>query len=353
MNQITTIGQFFEHSNTQFRAFDMGRRICKIPSKQFQQFEECALAYPQPSQRQAWLGVLGWEKENKSNHFIWFLKLPLDEKAYIMPAGRDDFLHRLLKTVDDKFSGTQQNAMDDNPYGFTPNQERMACFHAKTLKVLGQTPSQYYQHAQSYFAGDLDYKQWSQLGLQGIADIATRLDEENNAQHIAASIPHIPTQPFTSLCNFLENEKIDTQMTEMIIARVHEQLSAEKPDIQIITSGLRGISYAKAKGLREQLIKSLLNHPVAHNIEVLVTIAGRAWSDLHSPELNQPYIEALANEDVGQDIFNHVMSDLLYIPGMRGSLLQVLRNPERSKKIEKATGAMFGVPSHDAIGRIL
>ncbi len=346
MNQIKTIGQFFEQSNTQFRTFDMGRRICKIPSAQFQQFEECTLAYPKPSQRQAWLGILGWENENKNNHFIWFLKLPLDEKACMVPAGRDDFLHRLLKTVDAKFSDPQQgaqNAMDDNPYGFTPNQERMACFHAKTLKVLGQPPSQYYQRAQSYFAGDLGYEQWSQLGLQGIADIATRLDEDNNAQHVAKSIPQLPVQPFTSLCNFLENEKVNTQITEAIISRINEQLTAKEPDIQIITSGLRGISYAKAKGLREQLIKSLLNHYVAHNIEVLITIAGRAWNDLHSPDLNQPYIEALANEEVGQEIFNHVMSDLLYIPGMRGSLLQVLRNPERSKQVEKATGAMFGM----------
>ncbi len=346
MNQVKTISQFFEQSNTHFRIFDMGRRIRKMPSVQFQQFEECTLAYPKPSQRQAWLGVLGWENENKNNHFIWFLKLPLDEKACMVPAGRDDFLHRLLKTVDAKFSGTQQdakNAMDDNPYGFTPNQERMACFHAKTLKVLGQPASQYYQLAQSYFAGRLGYEQWPQLGLQGIADIATRFDEDNNAQHLAKSIPHLPAQPFSVLCNFLENEKINTQITEAIVHRINEQLMNKEPDIQVITSGLRGISYAKAGGLREQLIKNLLNHSMAHNIEVLITIAGRTWSDLHSPQLNQPYIEALASESVGQDIFNHVMSDLLYIPGMRGSLLQVLRNPERSKQVEKATGAMFGM----------
>ncbi len=342
MNQSKTIGQFLEQSGMRFQIFDIGRRICRIPATRFQQFEKCALAYPQPSQRQAWIGILGWDPNDKNKHFIWFLKLPLDESACMVPAGRDDFLHRLLGTIGSSRAPETQNALHDNPYGFTPNQERMAYFHAMTLKTLGKPPSKYYRSAQSYFAKDSDHSQWAELGLQGIADIAVRLDEKNNGSDLAATIPYIPTEPFTALCHLLENRAIGTNITEAIIKRINNQLEKQKPDMQIVTSGLRGISFAKASGLRKRLLQKILSHRSAHNIEVLITIAGRCWNDLHSPELGRPYIEALAHEKVGQDIFSHIMSDLLYIPGMRTPLLQVLRDPKRSAQIEKAAAMMFG-----------
>lgn len=220
----------------------------------------------------------------------------------------------------------------------------MAAFHAKALHSLGQPPSRFYDHARNYFAGDPGYDQWAFVGVQGIADVAARLEEEDNLERMLKALPELPPPALIALCGFLENEEIPTALAEALQQRLDRALAEETPDINIIAALLRAFSQNKGKGLREVAMHSALASKHGHDINVLAAIAARNWEVLSEETLARDYVEALAANNLGQDAFTQIMADLLFIPGMRPPLLAQLRNPERSEVLSKAVGAMFNAP---------
>jgi hypothetical protein len=56
----------------------------------------------------------------------------------------------------------------------------------------------------------------------------------------------------------------------------------------------------------------------------------------------QPFLEKLAINPTGQECFNRVMADLMFIPTLRALTLQQFRSPERSDALSQAIGGMFG-----------
>ncbi len=101
------------------------------------------------------VGDLGWNHESKEEHFIWFLKFPLDETGTLIGSARDSFLHGLLETLGSNIQAAREggeftDAMGESPFGFKPKESMMAGFHAKALKTLGQPPSRFYDHARDY-----------------------------------------------------------------------------------------------------------------------------------------------------------------------------------------------------------
>jgi hypothetical protein len=217
----------------------------------------------------------------------------------------------------------------------------MAAFHAKATAALGQPPSRFYEHARDYFDGAPGYDQWAFVGIQGIADVAARLDEEENLERVLKALPQLPPPALSALCGFLENEAIGTALAEALQQRLRQELQGDEPDALLIAALLRAFACSRGKGLREAVIREVLNSPLGKNINVLAAIAARNWEVLTDETLARDYVEALAANDLGQEAFTQVMADLLYIPGMRASLLAQLRNPERSEALSEAVGAMF------------
>lgn len=342
---ITSLLQFFEQSNIRCRIFDMGRRVVALSKQQFDDFEQGRKPYPYPLQQQAWLGMLCWPGDDTARHFIWFLRLPLDETGHVSYAARDDLLSRLAQMAEAGLSGDDkpevQKPLEENPYGFKPNEDRMAVFHAKALASLSLPPSKFYEHARDYFAGKAGFDQWAFVGLQGIADVAARLEEDNNASAVAEAIAQLPPPPFEALAKCLENEAIPTQLSEALVVRIEEALKAEQPDAAFIALGLRALSYAPAQGLRCELMKKVLASSIAADINLLVSISGRCWEDLKDKELCQLYLEALADNVEGQEVFNKVVADLFFIPGLREPIMDSLRSPDRSDKLAAAIGQFF------------
>ena len=323
----------------------MGRRIVRIPSKDFQKFEEGGLAYPTPLQQQAWLAILGWDDASNKDHFIWFLKFPLDELAQLVQVARDDFLRQLLENIgqnathDD--SSELQDSMNDSPYGYRPRDDVMAVFHARALKSMKQKPSRFFEHARDYLKGDAGYDQWAFVGIQGLADVAARLDDDELHTLVSRAIPNLPPPPLQALCSCLEHEPVSTTICEQLIERIRKELNSESPDKATVVAALRGISYSPARGLRKTIILELLESPLAQNIDLLAAIAARCWSDLQNEHICQPFVEALAINNLGDQAFNQIIADLVFIPGMRPSILNQLRNPSRSKELTMAVNNMF------------
>lgn len=340
MNKALTLGDFLTDAGAQVHFFDMGRRVTQLSTEQVAAFELAQQPYPFPFLRSAWLGVL-FCYEGEDEQQIWFLRFPLDEQGLLLQAARDDFLSRIMETMghDPRADKGHMSGLEDNPHGFKPRQDRMAVFHAKASKLLGRPPSQYYEHAAHYFSGADGFEQWNFVGLQGIADVAARLDENNNAQTLVEAVPQLPDTPFEALCGCLENEAIDAALSQAIATRISQGL--DQDNLLIVTTGIRGISHTREKGQLIATLSKVLESPLGKQVEILAAIAGRAWEALDDAALRCRYLDCLAQCETGPQAFDAIMSDLLFIPGLREQLLDEMRAPDRTKALTTAVSGFF------------
>jgi hypothetical protein len=350
-----TICEFLSQTGAQMQFYDMGRRVIEISNDDMLAIERQQIPYPQPFLRSAWLGVL-FHYDEADSHQIWFLKFSLDEQGLLSQDARNDFLRRIIETLaeqtlskhnaklnaesDDTDAASlsqhasQQTAApdmpEDNPHGFTPRDDRMASFHAKISKKLGQPPSQYYAHAADYFTGHNGFEQWNFVGLQGIADVAARLDENDNVSTLVKAVPQLPITPFAALCGCLENEAIDPHLSAALGKRIEHVLqegdatTAANLVANDVAAALRGLSHGSDQATLIKALNAVLDTDLGHNVEVLATIAGRAWQCLQQPETRRAFLGSLARCDVGQGAFDNIMADLMFVPGLRKPLLDEL-----------------------------
>jgi len=343
---ITTLTEFLEQTGARLRFFDIGRLVLRIPREEFIAFERGELAYPYPVQRQAWFALMVDDLKGESDPFIWFIHFPLDEQGRLQQAVRDDFMHRLVERLGENLKAAEQgepmeSALKDNPYTFKPRDERMALFHARASRTLKQPPSQHYEHARQYFAGELGWEQWNFLGYQGIADLAARIDEGENRQRLATAIPQLPDRPLEALCHCLEGLEPGIDLAQPLQQRLEKELASDTPEPAVVAAILRALCRCTCRNPVHDCYRAALSHPVSRNTAVLAAIGARGWHLLKQPELTARYLERLAENATGQSFFDESLIDLLFVPGMREPLLKQMREPERSEALSKAIGAFF------------
>lgn len=336
MSHISGITDFLNQAGTQFTVFDMGRRIQPLEQDEFLAFEQGEKPYPYPLQQQAWLGFVVWNDDTADQELvIWFLRFPLDASGKLTAGIRDDFVLRLINKEEDK------SLEENNPYGFKPKQEHMACFHAKAAKRLKQPASRFYVHAQSYFAGDAGYDQWAFVGFQGIADITARLDEDDNISKLCAALPQLPQQPLEALCQCLEHEILSEPLSQALMNRLDAELAQDQPNPVQISLFLRALSGSENQSLCQQGVQHALDHAIGNHAELLASVSGRCWNTLNNEDIMLLFLEKLASCHEGQEFFNLVIVDLINIPGMQEPLYSAVRTTERSETLAKAIGSLF------------
>ncbi|PVV15726.1 MAG: hypothetical protein B6D72_01855 [gamma proteobacterium symbiont of Ctena orbiculata] len=343
MKSISTLTEFIESGGLSVDIADMGRRIGAIPRETFIQFEQTETAYPFPLQQKAWFALtLADPKQRQIDPMIWFIHFPLDEQGKLALAARDEMMQFLMESLGGKpNTDGMQGALENNPYAFQPKQERLAVFHARLTTALNQPASRFYGHARAYYEGELGWEQWSFIGYQGIADLAARLNQDGNTRRIAKSIPSLPPSPLEALCHCLESEIIPDSIAKALAQRAVSALRQEAPNPQILTAVVRGLSQARSRGIRNGLFQQLLDHPLSQRSDILAAIAGRAWEVLEDAPLRQRFLERLAENEAGQDFFNGVLSDLLYLPATRVAMQRSLRDPNRSSHLSHTIGNFF------------
>lgn len=345
MPHLTTISQLLQESDIAFRVFDMGRRVSKLTSDPFEKFEQGVIPYPQPYLHHAWLAFLLWHPRNKAQNIVWFLKFPLDEQGFLIQAVRDDFLNRLSKNMqqiaEQPEALPQNDALKDNPFAFTPDQEKMAVFNARARQATDQPVSTYHSAAKAYFIGQSDWNNWPELGLQGIADLITTLDKPT-CQKMAKQIPHLPETPLIRLATLLEHTQPDNSLSVALANRLDAALTKPQTPATVVAALIRGLSDATDETRKKKAITAVLNSPYGAQTEVLVTIATRCHTSLHHPDLLHIFLEKLANSNAGQAGFSRILADLMFIPTNRALILQAFRTPQRSSALTQAIAAMFG-----------
>ncbi len=347
MEKFDSITDFLKTGDFNYRIYDMGRKVCPISNEDFEKIEKQALLFPYPFQQKAWLALLFWPEGKAEQAVIWFLQFPIDELGYLKQLSRDAFLIDLLEQTGKNIQAKQQgnhveDGLGESPFAFKPREDRLSMFHALATVELGQAPSQHYQYAHDYLLpkdqGGPGYEQWQFLGLQGIADVIARLDEDNNAVLLACAIPEMPSMPLQNFAHGLENRVFDQPLFDAILARLRNELKSAKDSV-LVAALIRAISALPTEAKKVEILVEILQSPMAKEIEVIAAISGRSWVDLKNNELMALFVEKLAAQE--QLAFNAILADLIMIPGMRDVILASMRSEKRSTGLAQRFGVFM------------
>ncbi|WP_018693335.1 DUF3549 family protein [Algicola sagamiensis] len=341
---ISTIYHLLDTSNTQYRVFDLGRRVSKIAASTFKDIEDLKTPYPFPFQGHALIGIAFWDKSRSDEQFIWFLKFPLDEQGLLNPTARNHFITMVIQALGTQITGNQdiQEKLNNNPYTFKPNQHKSALFNS-LLKVSLKLPASiYYEHVEQYMKGQHPWDDWSTIGYQGIADFASRIDRGENEKALLKNYTKLATEVRLPLLSCLENQTISTQLTELFSAQL--KLAIENQNITEAAKLLSAMAGSQATALCYQAVMDVLDSPLNQSLEILATIAGRLWHTLENSAIRTNYLNTLAQNPDGQAVFNALFADLTAIPSLRELIWASIRSEDRTPALSAAVGGLFTQP---------
>lgn len=343
MNQISTLSELLQLSNSSYRVFDMGRTVTKLSKQTFEKVELAMQPYPFPLQGHACLAIVFWQKKSDAP-FIWFVKIPLDERGLLNQAARNHFIAIILEALGKDLSqdptDKQEELLKSNPYNFTPTQYKLAALNSIIKRDLKQKASQYYEHCQLYLSGQLGFDNWQGVGVQGLCDFAARIEEADNLDVLMSSFSNLPTQVFSPLCSALENQKLPIVLLTLIVELAHKELLANNINQSKLADLLRALAASSTNPLVKKLIVKLISLENINDIGILLTISGRCWPAISQHETLMCFLEKLVLT-VEQEVFTAIFYDLIAIPEIRPTLLMCLRSTDRSETLASAFGHIF------------
>ena len=341
--QTNTLSDFLDASQCQFRVYELGRKVTKISNSEFRKIDSNKLPYPYPIQKQGFFAIVFWQtQQHDKDHFIWFLKMPIDEQGFLKMTAQTSFIKMVIEAMGDDLTSDMskklQERLASNPYVFKPNTEKLAVFNSKINAAFIRPASSFYPAAQDYFSGKTTWDSWSKLGFQGISDIANRLDRDNNQISLIRAIPQLPEEPLKSLAICLEHSNdLNPALTAVIATQAVTELEKGNQALAILL--LRAISGSKSTGIVKSLIEQQLSSTLVYDPHWYISVAGRVWQQLEDETLLNKFLEALANNQ--SDLFADLFSDLVAIPSLRDNVLKQLRQPVRSPALSNAIGQLF------------
>lgn len=338
---IATISELLALSNSQYRIYDLGRRIDKISKEQFTKIELNQLPYPYPSQGHAFIAIAFWQKQ-ASQPYLWFVKLPLDERGLINQAALSHFIAIIVQALGSNLtvdpSEKQEELLKGNPYHFTPAQYKLASLNSKIKLELKQPASDYFQLCHQYFSGKLAWENWQKIAVQGICDYAAQINNKDNAANLVSALPHIANEVLLPLCSALENEVLPLNLIDSII-EYYKNVPDDKNQLQSQSHLLRALSSSCHHPHVVDFIKQLLCSEQL-STEILIVLSGRCWQLWQEPEMLMDYLECVVQTN-DQPLFSAIFKDLVAIPAIRPNIFQCMRAPKRSNELAQAIGMLF------------
>lgn len=339
MEHIASISEFLLQAGTEYRVFDMGRTLHHTSSQTFLEIENGKLPAPFPRAGHAWFGVIFWNKHLSGQHYIWFLKLPLDEQGKVVSASRNHYLQIIVDALGQSLEQAEekQGQLPENPYSFVPNQQQLADFNSVSRVFIGVALSEYFEAAASYFAAP-GIHDWRTLSIQGVSDVVAQWGKKGQLEQLAQGFTQLPDEVRYPLLTSLENQSLPVSLVESV-----GKWLRENPDnIAHWQHGLRALSQSSATGLIAALVDEALSSPLGKQQDVLIIFAGRLWQHLtDEPRLKQ-YLQNVCAADPSFALFKGLYSDLVQIPEMRPHLLAMLRWTDKSAELTAAVGHLFG-----------
>lgn len=348
MSNIESLSDLFDMVGCDVTYYDLGRSISKITPQQAVQFDRKQQAYPFPFRQHAWLACLlksknATKEDTVEQGVIWFLKLPLDEAGCLNLGTRDHFIKSIVDKILHKGEEAGlSEALEDSPYVFKPDQERMASLHAKLGKDLHKAPSNYFDNVVKHLSSDLTKQDdsWQTLGLQGIAELAARVDEEKYQALIQKAIQQAAKPVVSALCHALEHETLSSPLQDTLI----QQLQIEQ-DALMQASYLRALSRADLNDTLLLPLFGLLGSLAECHDDDLHPIAALAAKCPHwlaqNPQLLRIIMEKLAHREDGYIAFKQIAAELSQHPEAKQPLWALLRSGHVSPKLAQAVSYLF------------
>jgi hypothetical protein len=323
---------FLERSGARYQAFDLGSQLRKLSKDQFARFDQ-GQAYPYPHLNHAWLILLLWNPEQREQHSIWFMKLPLDEQGGLPAAVMSDVLDRLYRSLATEDAQERQRLLTDHPYQFTPVDSNMAALHARASRILGVPPSPHYQAAYRLLIEQDDSLDWETVGLQGLNDVLERRSSADE-QALTHRLSTLPAFVCHQVLNALEHHQPGVALTERII-----DLCRHQTDAATRVSALRAVSQSQARGLVDDFVSDSLNR-YPNELDIVLAVLSRHPTLLANTDVALVALDRLAVL-ADSDGFNRVVQGLALQPGLSGLILQALRHPQRTKVLAGAIGNLI------------
>lgn len=347
IEKIDTLTEFLTLGNTHYYIFDLGRLVQRIPNDEFARIEAGQQPYPAPLQQHAWLGIVFWQPQKPQQPFVWFAKFPLDERGLINHAARQHYLQIIVEALGRDITAATDQQQDDklsqNPYIFTPSDNKRAAFHAQVNVLLGQPPSVFYEDAEAFFSGLRKPDDWQQLGLQGVHDLAARLSSAPAVSNRLADF--FSREPAASedglqkvLAETLEHHPLPVALQQNLIAKTQQQLAASLTGVNEATllHLLRSLSSAAPQKSMQSLLRELLQRDCSE--DVLLVLGARLWPALTDNTIRKLFLQQLAQH---RALFAPLFSDLVAVPLLRPHLLQLLHAPQtQSEAVARAIDEM-------------
>ena len=339
--ESVTLTSLFQKSGTALRVYDLGRRLRRLSNDEFERIEALKTPYPTPYLHHAFIALMLWNPGSPDQNAVWFLKLPLDEQGFMIPAVRDDILNRLLTNVQSSENGVpQEDSLKDNPFMFKPSDEKMAVFHARAARDAGESVSIHYEAVEQFINGQQD--DWTNLSLQGLADYVIHMENGPSESALAERLESLPEGFLAQLLGLLEHAQIGDSLSDALINMLAESLTNNTPEPLKVALLIRALSGSEDPSRLQLAVEAVLNTETGLNIEVLSAIATRAEAALMAPSVLKNFLERLANSEAGQSGFSRILAELMYLPIHRVLIVQTLRQSNISATLAQATDQMFG-----------
>ncbi|RXJ72516.1 hypothetical protein CS022_15115 [Veronia nyctiphanis] len=324
MENALTLSAILNKAGCDYLVYDLSRRVTEIPNEQFEAVENNHQPYPFPIQQHAQLGVAF--SQAGQTPWVWFLKMPLDERGLLNQAALGDFIQFVAQamgaTLDKKPTEEEREKLVNNPYTFAPTDDKKAIFHALLTENLNLPASQYFDHTQHYTAGELGWDNWQGVGLQGLADICARMGSHNNLALIKKALSNMPDTPKYALLGCLEHCELPASLAKRVNETIGELLERPEVDLFLLTAFVRALSGADKTLLSERVQLLIDSEKLAHR-EMLIAIAGRCWHVLDNPALLDAFLIRVAACD-DATFFRQIIADLVMIPALRPQVLNML-----------------------------
>ncbi len=339
----STISELLKLSGSQYRLYDIGRLVGKLPKEQFEKVELNQLPYPTPTQGHACIAIAFWQKQS-SQPYLWLLKLPLDERGLLNQGARNHFIAIIIEALGadltQEASKKQEELLNSNPYLFTPAQYKMASLNSKIKVDLKQMPSEYFSPFKQYLGRDVKWSNWQGVGVQGITDFIARIKHDNHCELLINALPHLPEEVLTPVCCALENEQYPVALIDAVIITFNNALASEHKR-EIAPQLLRALAANSQHIHVKQVIKKLLSQEEIAT-EILITLSGRCWQTFSDVQTLASFFEHLLNDDL--TLFAGIFKDLVAIPAVRPIAFQCIRAQDRSTALAQAIGKLFSQP---------
>lgn len=341
-NSINSISEFLLHAGTEYHVFDLGRRIEPTDNQTFLEIENGSAYALYPRQQHAWFGIVFWNKNASSQHYIWFIKLPLDEQGLVVAAARNHFLEIIVDALGKSIAEDTENAqqLPDNPYSFVPNQSQLAQFNALVKSTLNHPLSEEAQKVEAYIQAP-QLVDWQQISMQSVADFihgfSRHAKRDVLEEAIKANVAIYSDVFVNTLMETSESVCLSDNLLAMYLSKIDDG-----DDINL--AALRGASEGSFNPVINGKLIALLKKEKCQRLDILSVIAARHFEQME-PLLLSTFLEQAAKVDEKEDhqgaLFAGFFSDLVQIPKLRRQVLTLLHSDANSDILSKAFERLF------------